>query len=134
MVFTQRPSAHLRPLVTTVGLGTILCKSNIARFVQGGVVKTFRCAATYQTMEIIFELLAQLVLEIFVQGVFELGGHGIVSIFRKEGSAVNPWLAICGYIAMGAVAGVISVWIIPCLLYTSPSPRDRQKSRMPSSA
>ena len=24
--------------------------------------------------------------------------------------------------------------VIPCLLYTSPSPRDRQKSRMPSSA
>ena len=27
-----------------------------------------------------------------------------------------------------------SVTIPPCLLYTSPSPRDRQKSRMPSSA
>ena len=25
-------------------------------------------------------------------------------------------------------------WIDTCLLYTSPSPRDRQKSRMPSSA
>ena len=25
-------------------------------------------------------------------------------------------------------------WALPCLLYTSPSPRDRQKSRMPSSA
>ena len=25
-------------------------------------------------------------------------------------------------------------WVINCLLYTSPSPRDRQKSRMPSSA
>ena len=25
-------------------------------------------------------------------------------------------------------------WAGPCLLYTSPSPRDRQKSRMPSSA
>ena len=25
-------------------------------------------------------------------------------------------------------------WGISCLLYTSPSPRDRQKSRMPSSA
>ena len=25
-------------------------------------------------------------------------------------------------------------WNITCLLYTSPSPRDRQKSRMPSSA
>ena len=30
---------------------------------------------------------------------------------------------------VGAVLGIIS-----CLLYTSPSPRDRQKSRMPSSA
>ena len=26
------------------------------------------------------------------------------------------------------------IYINPCLLYTSPSPRDRQKSRMPSSA
>ena len=25
-------------------------------------------------------------------------------------------------------------WSVTCLLYTSPSPRDRQKSRMPSSA
>ena len=25
-------------------------------------------------------------------------------------------------------------YVVPCLLYTSPSPRDRQKSRMPSSA
>ena len=28
----------------------------------------------------------------------------------------------------------VSLTIHPCLLYTSPSPRDRQKSRMPSSA
>ena len=26
------------------------------------------------------------------------------------------------------------VWVIACLLYTSPSPRDRSLSRMPSSA
>ena len=26
------------------------------------------------------------------------------------------------------------IWDMSCLLYTSPSPRDRQKSRMPSSA
>ena len=26
------------------------------------------------------------------------------------------------------------MWVDTCLLYTSPSPRDRQKSRMPSSA
>src|SRR5665213_4184969 len=28
----------------------------------------------------------------------------------------------------------VQKWIYTCLLYTSPSPRDRQKSRMPSSA
>ena len=27
-----------------------------------------------------------------------------------------------------------NAWMMACLLYTSPSPRDRQKSRMPSSA
>ena len=31
-------------------------------------------------------------------------------------------------------AGNGDVQLIACLLYTSPSPRDRQKSRMPSSA
>ena len=30
--------------------------------------------------------------------------------------------------------GDMELWLWPCLLYTSPSPRDRQKSRMPSSA
>ena len=32
------------------------------------------------------------------------------------------------------IAGVAREDIDTCLLYTSPSPRDRQKSRMPSSA
>ena len=36
---------------------------------------------------------------------------------------------------LGAIEGVGLFAVIPtCLLYTSPSPRDRQKSRMPSSA
>jgi len=33
--------------------------------------------------------------------------------------------------------GVTAIWLLPfypCLLYTSPSPRDRTRSRMPSSA
>ena len=33
-----------------------------------------------------------------------------------------------------ATPGTFSTYYLPCLLYTSPSPRDRQKSRMPSSA
>ena len=35
-----------------------------------------------------------------------------------------------GLVAEAAAQGVV----VTCLLYTSPSPRDRQKSRMPSSA
>ena len=33
-----------------------------------------------------------------------------------------------------APADLVDEWVDRCLLYTSPSPRDRQKSRMPSSA
>ncbi|WP_145176876.1 hypothetical protein [Rubripirellula lacrimiformis] len=66
-----------------------------------------------------FELLGQLVLEILVQGVFELGGRGIVAIFRK-GSATNVWLAIGGYLLMGAISGAITVWAFPMHLLASP--------------
>ena len=45
MVFTLGPPAHLRPFATIAGLGTIFCSTGIVRFVQGGVVKTFRCRA-----------------------------------------------------------------------------------------
>ena len=41
--YAEALRAHLRPLATGVSLGTICSSSNIVRFVQGGVVKTFRC-------------------------------------------------------------------------------------------
>ena len=42
------------------------------------------------------------------------------------------WVAMSG----GVIAAMITEIVVypSCLLYTSPSPRDRQKSRMPSSA
>ena len=51
----------------------------------------------------------------------------IVFLQRKDGCI--PWTE----------DGVFDAWnhlecVMACLLYTSPSPRDRQKSRMPSSA
>ena len=39
-----------------------------------------------------------------------------------------------GFIACYVAAIPFFVWTIVCLLYTSPSPRDRTRSRMPSSA
>ncbi|EKK03336.1 hypothetical protein RBSH_01395 [Rhodopirellula baltica SH28] len=50
--FYARPSAHLPWLVTWAGIGTISRSSGIARFVQGGVVKTFRCATQSFDMDV----------------------------------------------------------------------------------
>ena len=46
-------------------------------------------------------------------------------------------LALAAAVAAAELEGPVErveAWVSPCLLYTSPSPRDRQKSRMPSSA
>ena len=81
------------------------------------------CQVKRESMEIIFELLIQFLLEMFVQGGFELGFRGIVSIFGayEEGESVNPWLAVCGYIFMGAVSGGLSVWLVPMHLLQPPA-------------
>ena len=50
---------------------------------------------------------------------------------QPDGTLVNALIAHCGDSLTG-IGGVMRPGI--CLLYTSPSPRDRQKSRMPSSA
>ena len=41
---------------------------------------------------------------------------------------------VAGCTSVGVQVIITGVMLYRCLLYTSPSPRDRQKSRMPSSA
>ena len=78
--------------------------------------------------------------------------RGEVNETRRGGAGVLELLLVdmqkrseSGYIrceagALGGAVGQITVrqgtpsMVLYCLLYTSPSPRDRQKSRMPSSA
>ena len=55
--------------------------------------------------------------------VQRLGGSGVASVFRARVSN-NPFLQ----------HRTVVVKYSPCLLYTSPSPRDATLSRMPSSA
>ncbi len=43
-VYARDLRAHLGSLAMGLGLATIFRSSGIARFAQGGVVKTFRCA------------------------------------------------------------------------------------------
>ena len=72
-------------------------------------------------MEIIFEILLRIALEVAVQGIFELGFRGLVAMFvGKKEADFNPYLAICGYVLMGAIGGALSVWLIPMHLFKSP--------------
>ena len=57
---------------------------------------------------------------------------GIYLGFKREFSKLIGFLVVA-LIAVGLVFNAGGVKDV-CLLYTSPSPRDRQKSRMPSSA
>ena len=83
----------------------------------------------------------------------------VLDILNKIKNEIDPSIAyrrscahgVCGSCAMNMdgknglacttshadISGDINIYPLPhlnCLLYTSPSPRDRQKSRMPSSA
>ena len=57
-------------------------------------------------------------------GYISKGGHK-VTVFNRTKSKAEKWVSEY----KGNIAETPA-----CLLYTSPSPRDRQKSRMPSSA
>ena len=58
---------------------------------------------------------------------FGCGAGGNVLTFIKDYEGLNFVEAVEKLAELNNVT-------VPCLLYTSPSPRDRQKSRMPSSA
>ena len=59
--------------------------------------------------------------------------HPIVVQSMINEDTLDIEAAVAGIIRL-AEAGSEIVRVTTCLLYTSPSPRDRQKSRMPSSA
>ena len=58
--------------------------------------------------------------------------HGAGLRVRKVGEEWIQTMKAGGSVQSGLHSR--NEWECPCLLYTSPSPRDRQKSRMPSSA
>ena len=67
----------------------------------------------------------------FIAGSF---GSSMVLLFGfPESPFAQPKNVFFGHL-LTALIGIIFVNYIPCLLYTSPSPRDATLSRMPSSA
>ena len=61
------------------------------------------------------------------------GQHIPVETIKKWHVEGRGWSDI-GYHFYVELDGTIKIQTHPCLLYTSPSPRDRTRSRMPSSA
>ena len=58
---------------------------------------------------------------------------GVISAEKiKETSKMFRWFNCLAYSTLAAL--IARIVIFPCLLYTSPSPRDVEESRMPSSA
>ena len=72
----------------------------------------------------------------FLSGTVAAGlatGAGLGSIYFGYGASVGDPLRV-GFIGTGDEGSVLIGAHNPCLLYTSPSPRDGLLSRMPSSA
>ena len=64
---------------------------------------------------------------------FRSAYHFADRFFARQKNPRYKFIARLGKFATGWTAHLY-YWIYPCLLYTSPSPRDRTRSRMPSSA
>ena len=81
-------------------------------------------------------------ISVIPMGLFNYGG-----LMAIQTLWAGPWMIrVAGYTPIESATGLFWInitmllsffiwgYLLPCLLYTSPSPRDRQKSRMPSSA
>ena len=73
----------------------------------------------------VFHAEAEILSRDFESGLLMVDGS--IEILGPSGCSVSPQL-------MDKLLSAGGMSIKGCLLYTSPSPRDRQKSRMPSSA
>ena len=77
-------------------------------------------------MEILAELLLsvlgfafELLLQVLFEALAEFGVRALGEPFRRSREA-SPWLAALGYAIYGAVAGGISLWLVPVAYLTAP--------------
>ena len=64
----------------------------------------------------------------------KFGWSDVCMLERSVLTAGSSWHAAGGIHALNADPNISALQAYTCLLYTSPSPRDRTRSRMPSSA
>ena len=86
-----------------------------------------------------FRFSTELTSEILQQRTTDILDKHKLNYDLKWNLSGQPFLTSAGALVDAAVSAIqsetgITTELSTCLLYTSPSPRDRQKSRMPSSA
>jgi hypothetical protein len=71
-------------------------------------------------LEFIVEILGEFLLQALGEALMELGFHSLAKPFRKP---PNPWLAALGYAIFGALAGGLSLLVLPAHLTPAGIPR-----------
>jgi hypothetical protein len=64
------------------------------------------------------QLLGELLIQVLFEAIAELIGHGVKSLASRSTTVrkpVSPLLAAAGYAVFGAIAGAISIWLLPHL-------------------
>ena len=120
-----------RSWVGTIGAGALLVLSFV--FIAGGLELGLGIPTRLGTGA--FPVLTGLIVLVLAAFIF-------IDEFRGDGLKERPdWIgffAISTAIAVFALLidrfGLVPAAFVSCLLYTSPSPRDQRRSRMPSSA
>ena len=72
-------------------------------------------------IEIVVQIFGELLLQIFGELLVEFGLQTVKAPFRRKS---NPLLAAMGYALLGALAGLISLWLLP--QHLTPTGRDRK--------
>ena len=67
----------------------------------------------------LLELVGELILQLLCEGLWELGLH---SAHKRRGPRRpwSPWLAGPAYAALGALTGLLSLWMFPHMLIDTP--------------
>lgn len=68
--------------------------------------------------EVVFQILGELLLQVFFEFLAELGFRGLREPFRRP-SPLHPLFAAVCYAGFGALAGAVSLLFLPHLLITS---------------
>lgn len=71
-------------------------------------------------LELLFQVIGEFLLQVFVEALAELGFHSLAEPFRRP---PNPWLAALGYTIFGAALGGLSLLVLPAHLTPSGAAR-----------